>query len=81
MDFWEMQMHYFGEPWGAPLCDPDDEGSVERAPTPVGEECFAHACNEAIKEGDQGFLIPFMPYSGPPSLKAWHRKCFRQERA
>lgn len=72
-------MQYFGEPWDAPVCDPDDEASVEQAPTPVGQQCFAHGCGEPIKEGDRGFLIPYMPYEGEPSLEAWHRWCLMKE--
>jgi hypothetical protein len=72
-------MEFFGEPWDAPICDPDDETSVPQAPTPVGRPCFAHACSELIKGGDQGVLIPFHPFDGEPRLEPWHRKCFLRE--
>lgn len=41
---------WFGESWGAPMCEPD-----EHAPTPVGVLCFQ--CEEAVEEGDKGVLM------------------------
>lgn len=45
------QNAYFGECW-----NPHVATSHDKAPTPVGEPC-SH-CDEAIVEGDQGFLMP-----------------------
>jgi hypothetical protein len=55
------QMLWFGEPWGAPLCE-----NCPRASTPAGEECVH--CEQAIVEGDQGVIY----VNGP----AAHRTCF-----
>ncbi len=45
---------WFGENWGAPVCDPEDH-----IPTPVGDPCVN--CEEAIEAGDQGVVFD-LPY-------------------
>lgn len=67
-------MQYFGDPWDAPVCDPDDEASVDQAPTPVGDPCLD--CDVPIAEGDQGVIFPYAPADGPPRMGAHHRRCF-----
>jgi len=49
-------MKRFGESWGAPICDEQD--GVPLVDTPVGEKCVR--CEEPIKEGDQGVILPFL---------------------
>lgn len=70
-------MQYFGEPWDAPVCDPDDPDSVPQAATPVGRPCMR--CKSLINDGDQGLLIPYAPEEGAPSLEPWHRLCFMRD--
>ena len=60
---------YFGEPWDAPCCE-----DSPRVATPVGQPCLR--CEVPIKEGDQGWLIPYAPATGYPHLAPWHRACF-----
>lgn len=43
-------MRYFGEPWGAAVCD-----TGEHVPTPVGWACYA--CSFPVFAGDQGLLL------------------------
>lgn len=64
-------MRYFG-PVDAPITD-----GIELAPTPVGEPC-AYGCGVEIKEGDVGFLIPFLDGSNPPPEQPWHQDCLMQ---
>lgn len=63
---------FFGQPWDAPVCEDSPQ-----APTPVGQPCMR--CEVAIKDGDQGFLIPYAPATGYPHLAPWHRACFMTE--
>lgn len=70
-------MFFFGEPWDAPVCDPDDEASVPQAPTPVGQPCLD--CQVPIAEGDQGLLIPFQRASGEVTIEPHHRRCFLRQ--
>lgn len=44
-------MKWFGESWGAPVCDP-----AEWTETPVGSSCLF--CPNRIAEDAQGFLMP-----------------------
>ena len=44
-------MRWFGESWGAPVCDP-----AMRMATPVGASCLF--CPRAISAGDSGFCLP-----------------------
>jgi hypothetical protein len=55
---------WFGESWGAPVCEPD-----RHRPTPVGQACLG--CVVPIAEGDQGMLIP-----SEEGLTAHHLDCF-----
>ncbi len=56
-------MRFFGEPWGAPICD-----DLEQADVPVGQECGW--CGEAIVFDDYGLLLP-----GPIEV-AYHYPCY-----
>lgn len=61
-------MKWFGESWGAPVCE--DETHIE---IPVGESCGY--CDEPIAEGDQGLRMPFV---GDPSGRGYmnaHHGC------
>lgn len=53
-------MMWFGESWGAPVCDPE-----RNVPTPVGFTCVE--CDKTVEDGDTGFLL--WP-------NAYHRVCF-----
>ena len=78
-------MRWFGEHWGAPVCD-----SAAHAETPVGEKCVP--CGERIEDGDRGFLIPeallthaVTPVAGGPSHaetvtaeRPWHLTCMME---
>jgi hypothetical protein len=46
-------MRWFGESWGAPVCE-----STKQAQTPLGKLC-AHQCGHSIRPGDAGLLIPY----------------------
>lgn len=46
-----MTRQYFGQPWNAPATD-----SAVHVSTPVGQPCVH--CDEAIVEGDRGFVLP-----------------------
>lgn len=46
-------MKWFGESWGAAICDPR-----EHLPTPVGQACLY--CEERIVLGDQGVVMPLV---------------------
>lgn len=61
-------MMWFGESWGAPVCQPERHVS-----TPVGAVCIE--CDKPIRMGDTGFN---MALSGrePATTLAYHRVCF-----
>ena len=61
---------WFGESWGAPVCEP-----AQHTATPTGEPC-AELCGDPIEERDQGFLIPLLREDREPVLLAYHRMCF-----
>lgn len=44
-------MKWFGESWGAPICDPKYHWL-----TPTGRPCLG--CGKPIADGDQGFMVP-----------------------
>jgi hypothetical protein len=60
-------MRWFGEPWGARICD-----TTPRAETPVGGRCFL--CPAPIGERDAGFILP--RYTTTTSYAIAHRGCF-----
>lgn len=60
-----MRVQWFGESWGAPICDPQDH-----APNPGGQ-CMR--CDAAITSTDQGVLIP---HYGFDVRDAFHLRCF-----
>jgi hypothetical protein len=72
-------IRWFGESWGAPVCDP--RAHVE---TPVGWTCEGHPhmhkdCDdERIKEGDQGVTLPYY-YRGGATMIAFHLDCWLHE--
>lgn len=47
-------MQVFGPPWDAPAYE-----ESEKVATPVGRPCLD--CHVPIKDGDQGYVIPFCP--------------------
>ncbi len=63
-------MQWFGESWGAHVC----EG--KHIPTPVGSVCFG-SCGEPIAEGDRGVVLPFMGFDADsPPEAPYHLACF-----
>lgn len=64
-------MLWFGESWGAPVCV-----STDSTDTPVGRDCGF--CNEPIKDGDRGLLLPFMGAETEPKDLPYHLRCFLQ---
>lgn len=71
-------VRWFGESWGAPICDPR-----AHIPTPVDWACAGHdhlhdrAHPGMIRAGDQGVTIPSWP--GPPTVIAYHLRCWLHE--
>lgn len=59
---------WFGESWGAPVCEPD-----RHMPTPVGDKCVD--CAQLITADDRGMIIPFAGMT-PPVLESHHLDCF-----
>lgn len=58
-------MKWFGDSWGAPVCDPEHQTE-----TPVGEVCTL--CGEPVTAGDQGLMVPHVPGGILPQ----HIDCF-----
>lgn len=72
-------LRWFGESWGAPVCDPRT-----RVPPPVGLVCMGHAHMhqdrpEAIESGDQGVTMPFLRELGAWETCAYHLDCWLHE--
>ena len=66
-------MKWFGESWGAPVCDLDDHTD-----TPVGILCAGAEqpdCPGKIREGDQGLITPYLYYGNWADMP-WHLDCF-----
>jgi hypothetical protein len=62
-------MKWFGESWGAPVCDPENH-----VPVPIHHECIH--CGDPIEPDDQGLILPYSGMS--PSDPAWvpyHKMC------
>ena len=77
-------MRWFGEHWGAPVCD-----TATHAETPVGGKCVL--CGKRIEEGDRGFLIPeligrpavskldpYAPVVATVAERPWHLACMME---
>lgn len=62
-------MKWFGESWGAGICDRKDH-----VPTPVGAMC--EVCEKDIEEGDQGFRMGQLHEDGALTYGTWHLDCF-----
>lgn len=62
-------MRWFGESWGAPVCDPADH--VE---TPTGTPCTS--CTEPIAASDRGLVVPLLGRATEPTLLPYHHMCF-----
>jgi hypothetical protein len=61
-------MKWFGNSWGAPICE---SPHVE---TPVGVPCVY--CEEPIQLGDRGVIIPHVGQKGCDASHPWHMDCF-----
>lgn len=64
---------WFGESWGAAVCDP-----ATHKPTPADMICVNGDCLRPIQPGDQGLLIPHIYAPGQWRLTAEHLDCFRR---
>lgn len=69
---------WFGESWGAPVCEPE-----EHVPTPVGRACYGHQHmhedrSSVIEPGDQGVTLPFYSTAGVLTI-AFHLDCWLHE--
>ena len=62
-------VRWFGESWGAPVCDP--RSHVE---TPEGSLC--PQCKEVVVQGQQGVGVPYM---ASETYLWWHLDCWLQE--
>jgi hypothetical protein len=61
-------MKWFGESWGAPCCDPE-----EQVPVPDGEVC--PRCMHSIRPDDQGIEMAYLLEDGDVDTLSWHRRC------
>lgn len=50
-------MRWFGESWGAPVCEPENE-----VPIPLGWIC--ESCGVAFAEGDRGVTLVYYDEEG-----------------
>jgi mannose-6-phosphate isomerase-like protein (cupin superfamily) len=62
-------MRWFGEPWGARICD-----TAPQVSTPVGAPCFL--CPEPIEQDDREFVVP--TFSRSAAYAVTYRGCFIQ---
>jgi len=70
-------VRWFGESWGAPICDPR-----AHVATPLGWTCAGHEHMHAkrsplIEEADQGVTIPC--YGREVTMLAYHLNCWLHE--
>lgn len=71
-------LRWFGESWGAPVCDPR-----AHVPTPIGWTCIGHehmhkVRSSLIEEADQGVTMP-SSYHGEATTVAYHLDCWLHE--
>lgn len=62
-------MRWFGETWGAPVCEPR-----ERTETPTGVPCLL--CEEPIGARARGFVLPYVVNCTEAEDRAVHAECF-----
>lgn len=67
-----MTVQWFGESWGAPVNEPENE--IE---TPLLVQCIR--CFEWFHFGDQGLSIPASLSISPDGRVYYHLHCFMQE--
>ncbi len=63
-------MNWFGESWGAPVCDPDTH-----VDTPVGAECGW--CEESVADDDSGVSLPYA--TKPMQVINYHLNCWLRQ--
>ena len=61
-------MKWFGESWGAPVCEPEGHSAV-----PVGKLCGG--CQEPIRDIDRGVILPFLGSETDDKEMAMHHFC------
>jgi hypothetical protein len=71
-------LRWFGESWGAPVCDPR-----AHVATPVGLTCLGHphmheGRSEVVEPGDQGVTMPFVRHRRVDTV-AYHLDCWLHE--
>lgn len=64
-------VRWFGESWGAPVCDPENQ--IE---APVGAGCTR--CERSIEVNDPGIRVPWVG-PGPMRFTHWHLDCWLEE--
>jgi hypothetical protein len=74
-------VRWFGESWGAPMCE-----EATHIYTPVGMVCEGHnhmhpfgGRSPFIEEGDQGITLPYIPSEGAVQRIAYHLDCWLHE--
>ena len=72
-------LRWFGESWGAPVCDPE-----QHVETPVGMVCIGHDHLHSdrsafIVAGDQGVTMPYVRRTAPLVWVAFHLECWLHE--
>jgi hypothetical protein len=70
-------VRWFGESWGAPVCDPR-----AHVATPLGWQCAGHDHmhehrSALIEDGDQGVTLPY--YHAAVTMLAYHLDCWLHE--
>lgn len=71
---------WFGESWGAPVCEPK-----LHVDTPVGTECVGHEHMhtddrpDTIQPGDQGITLPQISLDKTMHLVVYHLDCWLHE--
>lgn len=63
-----MAPPFFGEPWGAPVCE-----EAPQVQAPVGASC--QGCATPILRGEQGLLLAFVREDGGQGAAPWHHEC------
>lgn len=72
-------LRWFGESWGAPVCDPRAQVRA-----PVGAVCIGHdhlhsARSSFIEYGDQGVTMPYLGGYALPGGVVYHLDCWLHE--
>ena len=61
-------MKWFGEPWGAPVCE-----EATHVETPIGVPCLE--CEQPVEADDRGVILPFLSME-EMTESTFHLGCF-----